>query len=86
MLGAIAGDIIASPYEKKNAPDREFELFAQVRGWSGKENITYFPKVTDASLMTLAVARWVAADHDHTRNGLIAAMQDMYSRFPDYSY
>lgn len=32
MLGAVAGDIIASPYERTNAKDSGFEMFAEVRG------------------------------------------------------
>ena len=86
MLGAVAGDIIASPYEKKNAVDSEFEMFASVRGRHGGEEITFFPKVTDATVMTLAVARWIATDPEHRKGSFISCLQEMYSRYPECGF
>ena len=86
MLGAVAGDIIASPYERKNAADNEFEMFASVRGRHGGEDITFFPKVTDATVMTLAVARWIATDPEHRKGSFISCLQEMYSRYPECGF
>jgi len=86
MLGAVAGDIIASPYERKNAADSEFEMFANVRGRHGGEDITFFPKVTDATVMTLAVARWIATDPEHRKGTFISCLQEMYSRYPECGF
>ena len=86
MLGAVAGDIIASPYERKNAADNEFEMFASVRGRHGGEDITFFPKVTDATVMTLAVARWIATDPEHRKGTFISCLQEMYSRYPECGF
>ena len=84
MLGAVAGDIIASPYEKKNAVDSEFEMFASVRGRHGGEDITFFPKVTDATVMTLAVARWIATDPEHRKGTFISCLQVSRMRLLPY--
>ena len=56
MLGAIAGDIIGSPYEWNNTNDRFFELCRGTRGWFRGHEVTYHPKFTDDTVMTLAVA------------------------------
>ena len=71
MLGAIAGDIIASPYLKSNAQGKDFEMFAHVRAWSSGKEVSFFPKPTDSTVMTIAVARWLAADSDYSRENLI---------------
>ena len=75
MLGAVAGDIIASPYERTNAKDSGFEMFAGVRGRHDGEEVTFHPKVTDATVMTLAVARWIATDPEHRKDTFISCMQ-----------
>lgn len=82
MLGAVAGDIIASPYERMNAQDSEFEMFACVRGRHGGEDVMFHPKVTDATVMTLAVARWIATDPDHRKGTFISCLQEAYDRYP----
>ena len=86
MLGAVAGDIIASPYVKKNAQNSTFEMFASVHEYHNGETTTYFPKVTDATVMTLAVARWIATDPEHRKGTFIACMQEAYSRYPDCGF
>lgn len=82
MLGAVAGDIIASPYERTNAKDSGFEMFAGVRGRHDGEEVTFHPKVTDATVMTLAVARWIATDPEHRKDTFISCMQEAYGRHP----
>ena len=84
MLGAIAGDIIASPYIKSNAPGADFEMFATVRV-SGKQ-VSFFPKVTDATVMTIAVARWLTSDPEHRRVSFSNIMKDLHSRYPECEF
>lgn len=86
MLGAVAGDIIASPYERSNAKDSGFEMFAGVRGRHDGVDVTFHPKVTDATIMTLAVARWIATDPDHRKEAFISYMQESYSRYPNCGF
>lgn len=86
MLGAVAGDIIASPYERKNAPDSEFEMFATVRGRHDGEERSFFPRVTDATIMTLAVARWIATDPEHRKGTFISYMQEMYAKYTECGF
>ena len=47
MLGAIIGDIIGSHFEWNNHKDKHFELFTEEC------------RMTDDSIMTLAVAKWL---------------------------
>ena len=54
MLGAIAGDIVGSPYEFHNIKTVDFPLFISCS------------KFTDDSVMTLAVAKWLTDDAEHT--------------------
>ena len=77
MLGAIAGDIIGSPYEWNNTNDRFFELCRGTRGWFKGHEVTYHPKFTDDTVMTLAVARWLMSVNDRNASRLIAIMQSM---------
>ena len=48
MLGALVGDIIGSIYEFRNTKSMDFELFPKGS------------RFTDDSVMTLAVAKWLA--------------------------
>lgn len=66
MLGAIAGDIIGSPFEWNNTDDRYFELCHSTRGWYRGREVSYHPKFTDDTVMTLAVARWLMQDSSHS--------------------
>ena len=77
MLGAIAGDIIGSPYEWNNTQDRYFELCRGTRGWFRGREVTFHPKFTDDTVMTLAVARWLMNDPDRKASNLIRIMQSM---------
>ncbi len=86
MLGAIAGDIIASPYIKNNAQSKDFRIFTSVRGWSSGEEVTFFPRVTDVTVMTLAVARWLSTDPEHRKASFINIMTDLYSKHPECEF
>ena len=70
MLGAIVGDIVGSPYEFYNTKSPSFELF------------TSQSRFTDDSVMTLAVAKWLAEDEAHTIHYLIYCMQELGNRYP----
>jgi ADP-ribosylglycohydrolase len=74
MLGAIAGDIIGSPYEFCNTKSPAFDLF------------TPQSRFTDDSVMTLAVAKWLVEDEAHTIHYLIYCMQDLGNRYPRAGY
>ena len=74
ILGAIAGDIIGSIYEFQNTKFVDFELFTP---WS---------KFSDDSVMTLAVAKWLIEDKEHTKYHLIRCMQELGRRHPRAGY
>lgn len=74
MLGALAGDIIGSPYEFYNTKSTDFELF------------TKWTKFTDDSVMTLAVAKWLMEDDEHSPWHLIKCMQELGRRYPRAGY
>ena len=77
MLGAIAGDIMASPYEWCDAPGSNFQMFsshtAKIRGQSK----VFHPHYTDETVMTLAVAKWLTKDDNRTSGELIRIMQEL---------
>jgi ADP-ribosylglycohydrolase len=74
MLGAIIGDIVGSIYEFANTKSTEFDMFTP---WSS---------FTDDSVMTLAVAKWLAEDEAHTIHYLIYCMQELGNRYPNAGY
>ena len=86
MLGAVAGDIIGSPYEWNNTQDRYFELCRGTRGWFRGREVTFHPKFTDDSVMTLAVARWLMNDQDRNASNLIRIMQSMGRDYIDRGF
>ena len=86
MLGAVAGDIIGSPYEWNNTQDRYFELCRGTRGWFRGREVNYHPKFTDATVMTLGVARWLMSDPDRNRSNLIRIMQSMGREYIDSGF
>ena len=86
MLGAVAGDIIGSPYEWNNTHDRYFELCRGTRGWFRGREITFHPKFTDDTVMTLAVARWLLSDGDRNASKLIQLMQSMGREYIDSGF
>ena len=86
MLGAVAGDIIGSPYEWNNTHDRYFELCRGTRGWFRGREVTFHPKFTDDSVMTLAIARWLMSDPDRNSSNLIRIMQSMGREYIDRGF
>lgn len=63
MLGAVFGDVIGSVYEVRNVKTKGFPL------------ITSHSRYTDDSVMTLAVAKWLLEDQNHTESGLVNCLQ-----------
>ena len=74
MLGALVGDIIGSTYEWYNTKRTDFELFE--KGC----------RFTDDSVMTLAVAKWLTEDKEHSKKGLIKFMQSLGQEHTDAGY
>ncbi len=54
MIGAIAGDIIGSPYERNNIKRKEFPLFSSLC------------RFTDDTVLTVAVADSILSGSDYT--------------------
>ncbi len=65
MLGAVFGNIIGSAYEGKPVDTRDFLL---------KLPRTRY---TEDTVMTLAVAKWLMEDPDHSRGWLVHCMQKL---------
>ena len=62
MLGAIAGDIIGSPYEYGHKKDYDVEL------------ISDYSIFTDDTIMTLAVAKWLTESNTLSSDDRIKVM------------
>lgn len=86
MLGAVAGDIIASPYERMNTDRLDFELFLMNRGLSHGRMVTYHPRFTDGTVTTLAVARWIESDRELSRQRLVRNLIDFGIKYPQAGY
>lgn len=70
MLGAIIGDTVGSVYEFNNTKDVNFPLFC--------ERSCY----TDDSLMSLAVAKWLAVDREFSHKVLEEMMVQVATDYP----
>ena len=70
MFGAICGDTIGSTYEFDNTKDYGFELFPKGSSY------------TDDSVMTLAVAKWLLTDAEHTHWVLEKCMVELAEEYP----
>jgi len=74
MLGALAGDIIGSVHEFLGTKSMDFDLFYESS------------RITDDSVMTLAVAKWLLEDEAHTLHYLIYCMQELGNEHPYAGY
>lgn len=74
MLGAITGDIIGSVYEFDNIKTTEFPLFKRKS------------QLTDDSVMTIAVGKWLSLGPARTQADLEACMLEFARQFPDAGY
>ena len=82
MLGVIAGDIIASPYQWTDAPDRYFTLGESTRFYRGGREINAHPHFTDGTVLSLAVARWLMQDDKRSSSALTAMIRDFGHDYP----
>ena len=82
MLGVIAGDIIASPYQWTDAPDRYFTLGESTRFYRGGRVINAHPHFTDGTVLSLAVARWLMQDDKRSSSALTAMIRDFGRDYP----
>ena len=82
MLGVVAGDIIASPYQWIDAPDRYFTLGESTRFYRGGREVNSHPRFTDGTVLSLAVARWLMQDDSHSSSGLAAMICDFGRDYP----
>ncbi len=73
IVGAIAGDIIGSPYEWNPIKTKEFDLFS--------------PRsiFTDDTVMTLAIAKWLCEDKD-SKEVLIRNLKYFGNKYPNAGY
>lgn len=74
MLGAIVGDIAGSTREWDNVKSKRFELLPED---------SFF---TDDSVMTLAIAQWLAEDPTHGATSLVRSMRELGHRYPHAGY
>lgn len=86
MLGALAGDIIASPYEWVDTTDFYFNLLESTRGSYRGCPVAYHPKVTDVGVMTAAVARWLASDGSYSATELRRWILHYAEKYPDCGF
>ena len=82
MLGVIAGDIIASPYQWTDAPDRYFTLGESTRFYRGGREINAHPHFTDGTVLSLAVARWLMQDDKRSSSALASMIRDFGRDYP----
>ena len=68
ILGAIAGDCIGAPFEFHSVTKEDFDLLSN-------------PRFTDDTVMTLAVAKWLIIDPDHTHEKLVECMKELGRKY-----
>lgn len=83
MLGIVAGDIIASPYQWADAPDRYFVMGESTRVYRGGREMNVHPHFTDGTVLSLAVARWIMQDESRSPYRLSAMIRDFGRDYPN---
>lgn len=79
MLGAIIGDIAGSRFEWNNTKSKEFELLSHIKGC----------KVTDDSIMSLAVAQAILDSNGDTaalNQHAVTRMRELGRKYPHAGY
>lgn len=79
MLGAIIGDIAGSRFEWNNSKSKEFELLSHIKGC----------KVTDDSIMSLAVAQAILDSNGDTaalNQHAVTRMRELGRKYPHAGY
>ena len=83
MLGIVAGDIIASPYQWADAPDRYFVMGESTRVYRSGREVNVHPHFTDGTVLSLAVARWIMQDESRSLYRLSAMIRDFGRDYPN---
>ena len=73
IIGAIAGDIIGSPYEFNGIKSKDFHLFSKISTF------------TDDTVMTLAIAKWLWEDRE-SEDVLIKNLKYFGNKYPNAGY
>ena len=73
IIGAIAGDIIGSPYEFHSIKSKDFDLFSRKSTF------------TDDTIMTLAIANWLCVNKD-SKHVLINNLKYFGNMYPNAGY
>lgn len=68
VIGAIAGDCFGAAYEFHPVKYENFDLYKE-------------PRFTDDTVMTLAVAKWLTIDQEHTHEKLVECMKELGRRY-----
>lgn len=62
IIGAIAGDCFGAAYEFHPVKHEDFDIYKE-------------PRFTDDTVMTLAVAKWLTIDPEHSHEKLVECMK-----------
>lgn len=68
IIGAIAGDCFGAAYEFNPVKNEKFDLYKA-------------PRFTDDTVMTLAVAKWLTTDQEHTHERLVECMKELGRKY-----
>ena len=63
IIGAIAGDCFGAAYEFHPVKYWDFDIYKD-------------PRFTDDTVMTLAIAKWLTIDPEHTHEKLVECMKE----------
>lgn len=74
MLGAILGDIVGSRYEWRNVKSKNFELFTDIS------------RLTDDSMMTLAIAKAILEEGEELGKATVKWMQTLGIKYANVGY
>ena len=64
IIGVIAGDCFGAAYEFHPVKHGDFDIYKE-------------PRFTDDTVMTLAVAKWLTIDPEHTHEKLVECMKEL---------
>lgn len=68
IIGAIAGDCCGAAYEFHPVKHGDFDIYKE-------------PRFTDDTVMTLAVAKWLTIDPEHTYEKLVECMKELGRKY-----
>lgn len=83
MNGAIAGDLIGSPYRELDTKDAGFGLMDSATGVVGGRLLTAGAGITGVGLYALAVMRWLTGEERGDGHALGHEIAAMHARYPD---